>query len=486
MKNHSAGAKDKKWEWLRRTGVRRSSPEFLTVFFLILLSLSSSAQLKLNLSTTYSDPSQVYVTFQSSIPATFSATYVDATTNMTTAITMNSQGLTSSLPLSNIAHGVITLNYMNSGLIYASVGGPLGETAAPSPNNPSDPSYNIPWQNAAEITYTGAAADSGDITSINFFSVPASVQVLCGNQVVQEAGINVPTATLYAEIAALSTTPSQVEIKSIKGPNTGQIVRVLSPNQFGLTTDSKHTQYFSIGGYQSFQNYVRSIYQANVKTYIQGSVTVEGNVTYHYNFTSVVNAAGDIVTTGNYVTNGATYTITIPHDYALTDGSGLTNYTQSSALYFCPTLADSPTTNTGVTVTSSDGSTINPPVLAQVLHDLCSGYNFGFINSRTADPKTHIPFGAEPSYLWFTHATTSMLYSGLQPNHPYYNQYAQLIASASSGTAYGFPYADAVAGVTLNTVQYPGTTPPTPVTGWNIIIGAPTAGKLRSARISNR
>jgi hypothetical protein len=301
---------------------------------------------------------------------------------------------------------------------------------------------------------------SGDITSINFFSVPVSVQVLAGSQVVQHAGINVPAATLYPEIAALSTTPGQIEIKATQGPNTGQIVRILSPNQFGLTTDSKGTEYFSIGGYQSFQNYVRSINQANVKTYIQGSLAVAGNIT-SYNFTSVVNSAGDIVTTGNYVTNGAIYTITIPHDYPLTDGSGLTNYTQSSALYFCPTVANS---TTGVTVTSSDGSTMNAAVLAQVLHDLCSGYNFGFVNSRTPDPKTHIAFGAEPSYLWFVHATTGMLYSGLQPNHPYYNQFAQLIAAASNGTAYGFPYAYAVPGVTLNTVQYPGTTPPTPIT----------------------
>jgi len=359
------------------------------------------------------------------------------------------------------------------------VGGPLGQSATPAPDNPSDPAYNIPWQNAAEITYTGAAADSGNITSINFFSVPASVQVLCGSQVVQQAGIGVPTATLYSKIAALSSTPNQVEIKSTQGSNTGQIVRVLSPVQFGLTTDTQGTQYFSIGGYQSFQNYVRSVFQANVKTYIQGSVTVAGNVTYYYNFTSLANSAGDIVTAGNYVTNGATYTITIPHDYPLSDGSGLTNYIQSSALYFCPTVAE-PTT--GVTVTSSDGSAINAAVLAQVLHDLCCGYNFGFINSRTPDPKTHLPFGAEPSYLWFTHATASTLYSGLQPNHPYYNRYAQLIASASNGTAYGFPYADAVAGVTLNTVQYPGTTPPTPVSAWNITIGAQTGSQQQSAR----
>jgi len=135
-------------------------------------------------------------------------------------------------------------------------------------------------------------------------------------------------------------------------------------------------------------------------------------------------------------------------------------------MYFCPAGA-----NAGVIVTSSDGSTMDSSELAQVLHDLCTGYNFGFVNSPVLDPVTHVAFGTESSKLWFKDATAATVYSGLQPSHPYYNQYAALISAASNGSCYGFPYADAVAGVTLDTVVYPGTKPSSNVTAWNIIIG---------------
>ena len=476
---------------------RFSIASWIASLVLAVLACPASAQsLPLNISTNYSDPSQVYITFQCSNPTTFKASYVDATSGQTVQITCDTakgtSGLSSSIPVSAIKGGVITLGYMDSGLIYASIGGTLDQsTAAPSPNDPNDPAYNIPWQNVAEITYTNTPADSGDITSIQFFSVPSRIQVLTGpTTVVQQAQINVAPATLYSEIAALSTTPDVVAIKSTKGTNIGQIVRVLAPNQFGQTSDNFGTTYFAIGGYPSFHNYVNSIYLANNSTTISGTIQETINSitnTVAYNFVSTVNSSLDIVTQGTYTytpsngdpsTTSIPYTITIPHDYVLTDGSGITNYTQSSALYFCPSTAlgapiagttNFNTTDTGVTV--SNASTIDPYILAQVLHDLTSGYNFGFINSATVDPHTSKAFGTEASSVWFQNAVTSVAYEGLQPNNPYYNQYANLIDQASQGTCYGFPYADAIPGVTLNTVQYPATQPPTPVTGWNILIG---------------
>ena len=131
----------------------------------------------------------------------------------------------------------------------------------------------------------------------------------------------------------------------------------------------------------------------------------------------------------------------------LTDGSGLVEYVRTSALYLCPTLA---IPESGVTVTSNDGTngkSIDPTELAQMLHDVISGYNFGFINSATLDPVTNVPFGDEPSSAWFADSNKDVVYKKLQPAHPYYNQYAEVISSASHGSVYGFPYADAVRGL---------------------------------------
>jgi hypothetical protein len=447
---------------LQRQGFGLGGNAVLAAAFLtlMLLGLPARASFLLNFSTTAStDPSQVYLLFQGN-QAKFSASYTDANTLQTVAMSLNTHGLSAAIPLSSVQGGVITITEFVSGVIYASVGGPLGTTAAPSPTNSGDPGYNIPWQSIAEITYSGAPADSGDITAIQFFAMSSGVQVLGGTKVLQSGGFNVPSATLDSEIAALSSTPDVDVIKSTKGNNIGQIVRVLAPNQFGGATDAQKTKYFSIGGYPSFQAYVQSQFQTGGTAQIKGSIN--GN-TYIFNFTA--DATGDLSATGSYGT-GATYTITIPADAPLTDGSGLTNYVQSWTIYSC--------TNGSVVVTSSDGSTIDASVLTQVMHDLASGYNFGFVDSPTIDPVTHVAFGSETSNLWFKDATPSTLYAGLQQNHPYYNQYSALISGASNGSVYGFPYADAVPGVTLDTVIVTGK-PSTDVTAWNIIIGDPAS-----------
>ena len=437
-------------------GIRRVAA-IAALLALAFLGVPARATLQLNLSTTNIAPSQVYILFQGN-QAKFSASYVDATSQQTVQMSLNTHGLSPSIELSSIQGGVITVTEFVSGVIYASIGGPLGTTAAPSPTNSGDPGYNIPWQSVAEITYSGAPADSGDITAIQFFALTSGVQVLGGSKVLQTGGFTVPGATLLNQIAALSSTPSVDVIKSTKGNNVGQIVRVLAPNQFGGATDSKGTKYYAIGGFPSFQAYVQSQYQAGATAQIKGSIN--GST---YIFTVTADSAGDLIATGSYGT-GATYTITVPADAPLTDGSGLTNYVQSWTIYSC--------TNGAVVVTSSDGSTINASVLTQVMHDLASGYNFGFVNSPTIDPVTHVAFGTETSNLWFKDATPATLYAGLQPVHPYYNQYSALISGASNGTVYGFPYADAVPGVTLDTVVVTGS-PSQNVTAWNIIIGDP-------------
>ena len=85
--------------------------------------------------------------------------------------------------------------------------------------------------------------------------------------------------------------------------------------------------------FKNFQAYTQAVHASGQSTIISG-VLGPGN----FNFTLTVAANGDIVAVGNYGT-GTTYTITIPADYALTDGSGLINYNQSSTIYFSPNSA---------------------------------------------------------------------------------------------------------------------------------------------------
>ena len=103
------------------------------------------------------------------------------------------------------------------------------------------------------------------------------------------------SAELITELASLSTTPNETEITN----STGEVVRGLSPNSFGYSVNKLGTHYFSIGGYPSFQAYVKSVHDAHKKISIQGKLGA-GN----FNFVSEVNDALDIVTTGNYGVGG--------------------------------------------------------------------------------------------------------------------------------------------------------------------------------------
>ena len=264
--------------YLESKGDKRKSPWRIWVvspgLALLLLAFTSSpasADLPINLSTTYADPSQVYVTFQTTFPSTFSATYFSNSAKAQVPITVNAKShLSLSIALSDIKNGLITLKFMNSGLIYASLGGPLGQKAAPDPRNPSDPAYFLPWQNLAEITYTGATPDSGDMTSINFFGVPCSVAVSIkqNKEIVQQAGFVVSDAVLIDQLKKLSTTPAEVEIKN----SQGEVVRVLSPVSFGFSTNKLGTHYFSLGGYPTFEAYVKSVHDAHKVTAIKGNL----------------------------------------------------------------------------------------------------------------------------------------------------------------------------------------------------------------------
>lgn len=441
----------------------------------------AAAPLPFTFTTTAYDPSQVYLTFQTTFPDTFQATYVDTQTGTTTVnfgtTSGNRNHLSDAIQLSRIVGGVVNLTYADSALVYCSIGGKLNPAAAPNPGYPHDPAYTLTYQPIVEFTYTGVSGDNGDITNINFFSLQTGVQVFAQghSDAVKTAGYTQSTGTILSQLEGLSSDP-RVKVLSDPGPPE-KVARILSPNSFGPTKDAQGNWYFDLAGYQDFKDYVQSVQNANppVQTLIQGNVAG-----LDFNFVSVVNGAGDIVTTGTYTGSTATYTVTIPHDYDMTDGSGLRNYIQSSALYLCSTSETSDLAPTGIYVTSSDNSAINVPVLAQVCHDITTGYNYGFVNSQVQDPVTHQPFGQEPSNLWWSNATPTQIFAGLQPDvsgrASFYNRYAKVISDTSARSVYGFPYADALISgqVTLDTVDTPDpvTGLPIPVTGWTITIGA--------------
>lgn len=118
-------------------------------------------------------------------------------------------------------------------------------------------------------------------------------------------------------------------------------------------------------------------------------------------------------------------------------------------------------------------------VMSKVVHDLASGYNFGLIGSTVVDPATGTTFNADGSEIWtfvwsaLEGGATSVVYNGttynasdlgpmplfedLQPDNPFYNQWAELIHD-SSVTAYGGTYSDYLQSVLVNLLAAPNQT----------------------------
>jgi hypothetical protein len=133
-----------------------------------------------------------------------------------------------------------------------------------------------------------------------------------------------------------------------------------------------------------------------------------------YDFTGLIDAQGNLTLTGKGDIVGQ-HTITVAAADLLT------------GIYSC---------NPPYKVDGSPGNPDNT-VYDAVLRDILAGFNLGFVASGTTDSSTGTPFGDEISKLWFQ---SSKAFDFLQPSHPFYNQYAKVIAANSN--AYGFPYSD--------------------------------------------
>lgn len=218
-------------------------------------------------------------------------------------------------------------------------------------------------------------------------------------------------------------------------------------------------------------------------------------------FIQTVAAAG-----GSFTTTGTLgkYKMILPPDYIST--TTFSNYLQSSVLYsgaqaanygyifeYTPYEFSSSTylsTSTYLNYndfvaaaehfadSQPDGSELNADtVMSKAVHDLAAGYNFGLIGSTVVDPATGLTFNDEGSEIWTMvwaklqaggatvttyNGTTYMsstlgampLYSALQPDSPFYNQWAEMIYE-SSQTAYGGTYSDYLQPVDVNLLGSP-------------------------------
>ena len=98
---------------------------------------------------------------------------------------------------------------------------------------------------------------------------------------------------------------------------------------------------------------------------------------------------------------------------------------------------------------SLNGGTSKKPandVYGWITGDLLAGFNIGAIASTTEINKEKV--GAMNSSDWFSKVPNSSLFSHLQSNKAFYNQYAEILQGLSD--AYNFAYSDRFAAVQIS------------------------------------
>lgn len=369
--------------------------------------------------------------------------------------------------LDQLSNGVSIQNF--SGRIYVSYGqtwSVLNAGYEPA-QNITDVNFFLRYDKM-ELTFNGNAADVADLTSIDYWSIPMQLETSLNGATVQtDNGVKtgVTSQMIYSELDAITATiqsglsgalpalvPGSFE-QSPTQPGTG-FARIIGPSS-----------YPPIGGvpvtpYNLFEDYIKYLIENFGPNTILGKVipglgkgtiaTISGQFNgvgpnvptsgpqsaQKYDLTASINNSGDVTLTGSVGSVLKTTTMVYKKN-DLINPSGIYG-------------ANAPFTING-------GASQNPAndVYGWITGDLLAGFNIGAIGSETVINNTIV--GVMKSSDWFTIPNTS-LFSNLQSNSSYYNQYAATLQKLSD--AYNFAYSDRFSPVlvslnpaTVNTLQ---------------------------------
>ena len=400
-----------------------------------------------------------------------------------------------------------------------------------SPNNPSDPNYRVAYQ-PFEITYgTGAngapaAGDQGDLTAINYFTAALQIQSFTNTNatgtVLQQVGFTQTGTQIGASLTSLTSgnpVPSGGAEGNAGGPavitnGNGDAIRVLGPSTFGVSP----TAGWGYGTYGNFDSYLAGAGSSSAlfsnnsayntipipgpsSTYTNKTVSFAFNNSVTYTNGYALNPTGTITVVTTAYTNGVVDGTPTTNTYAnivfnlspnaqggagasvisnitsqfiyggsftAFNGGIFTNTDGTPATYSWFADGSGGTTNWGAFTSSMtgfvDGGGTNGimDVTAQIAGEIATGFASGFVGSPT--------YGNLPSDQWWLLDPTNA-FSGATANSNNYNQYAAVIAEASSNTVYGMVYSDRFgeASPLINSYQLNGTN----IGSWLVTIGDP-------------
>lgn len=315
-----------------------------------------------------------------------------------------------------------------SGRIYVGYGTPWHFTHAgyePSPVSSADPNYYKRYDKV-ELTYHGNAPDVADTTSIDYFSIPLEMNVYRGGT----------SGTLVSSLSASPTDKTLNAVRTLTSPDdasvvrdaSGNFVRVIGPSAYPPSPGLPTSHY---DNFDDYLTYARDSYApahggtlATIKGHFGGvgpaPVTPQTR-RQDYHFTATIDGQKNITLSGSGTEVGPR-TLFFKYD-DLVNPSGIYG---ANPLYYLDGGADA----------------LNPlnDVYGWIIGDLLAGLNIGAVGSTVSIGGREV--GTMDSQDWFQ---LDGLFSSLQPQHRFYNQWAATLSTISD--AYNFAYTDRFAHV---------------------------------------
>ncbi len=345
-----------------------------------------------------------------------------------------------------------------SGRIYISYGQPwevLDAYYEPA-QNITDPNFFLRYDKM-ELTFNGESTDVADLTSIDYWSIPMKLETsLDGLIPVQiDYGLKegVTSNEVYKALDKLTSTPKSGLSNTLPALVPGEFTQ--NPNQpgAGFARIIGPSSYPPIGGvpvtpYHLFESYLTYLN----KTFGKGAQgrTVNGlgngviaNIAGHFN-----GVGPNVPPTGPQSAQNYDLTASIDESLDVTL-TGKIGGVDATLLYKKDDLINPDGIYGANAKFSLNGAAKQNPandVYGWITGDLLAGFNIGAIGSTTSFGATMA--GAMTSSEWFSQIPNTSLFSNLQSNDAFYNQYAAALQGVSQ--AYNFAYSDRFSAVQVS------------------------------------
>lgn len=404
----------------------------------------------------------------------FNITYGAAKTQVSFADAKNM--MSKPISLTDVGTAGLTVNHAQSVAVFVSYGKKLVSTTSSPVFVGGGTDYHTQYQ-TFEITMLGGDGDQGNMTAINYFTAPMKIESLSGTTVLETKSYSKTANKIAEELGALASDASVLD--------DGALIRYIGPSSYN-----------SGNPWPSFSPYLKAMHSAQqithfanqngfVKDVTKGHKTTPHNILYRFDMTATVGSDNSISTTGGTVTvTDATLGTTL----ATIDDCDITIAGSSEAELDQLIYGQAPYTSSLITWGAgwakvkaqmikefplpgkeSPGAGYFNTLKATAIGEITSGFLMGMVGSDVKPAGQTAKIKDMPSSDWWI-LNPTIAFAQVQPDHPYYNTYANVIYGDSNNQSYSIPYSDRLGtGPLVNTVKYNGSA----VTSWTVTLEPP-------------